>query len=172
MRPSSFFLRTAHLRCPPRNHFGKVDVLPPKLRTFRTDPVLIRETQPVAADEQHFGVCHPQRFQCFPHTAAACRNRAIPPPVVKRRTVGDLVSHRDADRQMLRYVDTANFCIKPVTSSSSSSATGVRLCIKVHFIPVVSFRLLFCDFSMRSCACSSLRFSILSANGAISLSCR
>ena len=85
----------------------KVDVLPPKLRAFRTDPVLIREAQPVAADEQHFGVCHPQRFQCFPHTAAACRNRAIPPPVVKRRTVGDLVSHRDADRQMLRCVDTA-----------------------------------------------------------------
>ena len=74
--------------------------------------VLIREAQPVAADEQHFGVCHPQRFQCFPHTAAACRNRAIPPPVVKRRTVGDLVSHRDADRQMLRCVDTANFLYK------------------------------------------------------------
>jgi len=27
----------------------KVDVLPPKLRAFRTDPVLIREAQPVAA---------------------------------------------------------------------------------------------------------------------------
>lgn len=158
------------------NRSQKVDTVPGQVGAFGTNPILIRQAQSPAAHQQHFGAGDFQRLKRFSHTGSAGRDGTVCPPLVERRPVGDPFSYRNAHRQMLRRIHRPDFCIKPVASSSSSSATWIRLCIRVHFKLFTSF-LFLCGadvfaFRLRSFACNAFRFSICPASGSISSSCR
>ena len=65
------------------------------------------------------------------------------------------------------------FCMNPVESSSSIEATGIRLCMRIHFITFTSFLLDFLAevlFRELTCACSSFLSAICFASGSTSSS--
>lgn len=151
----------------------EIDVIPSQVVAFGFDPVLIGQTQTIAPDQEQLCIGYFESFKGFSDSASACRDGPICPPSIEGGSICySVLTGMPIGKCAGAYISTI-FCMNPVASSSSIDATGIRLCMRIHFITFTSFLLDFLAevlFKELTCACSSFLSAICLASGSTSSS--